>query len=272
MSVEDEIEEAKTTTKSEFTLSRTASGFEEKVAKTLDATPFCSWRQSLKLNGFNDLGTWKEAGVEGMSLGVMTPAILGALASVPLVSWFILTGGPVSGGHFNLFIVILTFTARLSSFPRTALYVVWQCAGAVVAGWLIRASLGAPKETFCAAGGRYIDSSLVTPAEAFTLETMTALSFIFISFGVGLDPRQRGVFGPALSPILVGFAYALCNFASGIARVGYSGASLDPARCLGLMATSENLEYHYIHWVGDITAAVINGFLYWMIPPYTCTK
>ena len=37
----------------------------------------------------------------------------------------------------------------------------------------------------------------------FVLETMTSFVLIFIAFGVGLDPRQREVFGPALSPILV---------------------------------------------------------------------
>ena len=38
----------------------------------------------------------------------------------------------------------------------------------------------------------------------YALETMTAFALLFIAFGVGLDPRQRGVFGPALSPFLVG--------------------------------------------------------------------
>lgn len=32
---------------------------------------------------------------------------------------------------------------------------------------------------------------------------MTSFGLIFVAFGVGLDPRQREVFGPALSPILV---------------------------------------------------------------------
>jgi hypothetical protein len=38
---------------------------------------------------------------------------------------------------------------------------------------------------------------------SYILETMTSFVLIFIAFGVGLDPRQREVFGPALSPILV---------------------------------------------------------------------
>ena len=95
---------------------------------------------------------------------------------------------------------------------------------------------------------------------------MASFALMFIAFGVGLDPRQRQVLGPSLSPILVclycmamevtnvckvGFTLAICTFSSGIARTGYLGAcwydtpskrhpltspALNPARCLGLMA------------------------------------
>lgn len=76
----------------------------------------------------------------------------------------------------------------------------------------------------------------------YALETMTSFVLVFIAFGVGLDPRQREVFGPALSPILVscivltypmsaktaiqiGLTQCLVTFASSIARLGYAGAS-----------------------------------------------
>lgn len=38
----------------------------------------------------------------------------------------------------------------------------------------------------------------------YVLETMSGFALLFLAVGVGLDPRQRGVFGPALSPFLVG--------------------------------------------------------------------
>jgi hypothetical protein len=52
----------------------------------------------------------------------------------------------------------------------------------------------------------YIDAGdveEVADCESYALETMTSFVLVFIAFGVGLDPRQREVFGPALSPILV---------------------------------------------------------------------
>jgi hypothetical protein len=48
--------------------------------------------------------------------------------------------------------------------------------------------------------------------QRYALETMTSFVLIFIAFGVGLDPRQREVFGPALSPILVSIIISYHSF------------------------------------------------------------
>lgn len=58
----------------------------------------------------------------------------------------------------------------------------------------------------------------------------------FLGFGTGLDPRQGLVFGPQLGPLLVGLGLGVVTSAtSGIAE-GYSGANMNPARCLALSA------------------------------------
>jgi glycerol uptake facilitator-like aquaporin len=35
-----------------------------------------------------------------------------------------------------------------------------------------------------------------------------------------------------------------------------------------LMAAGERFDYHYIHWLGPLTAAMLNGLMYWVIPIY----
>jgi len=226
----------------EFTLQPGDDDFRSIVSKVPDATATFTWRESFHLNGFYDVDLWKEATIEGVgtcvqiflagmiaiglgpaagvtALGPITPAIIGSLSNILIISLFIFGAGPVSGAHFNPFITISTFCAKLSTFPRTVLYVCFQCAGSTIAGFLLRAGMG-DKSVFGVIPGCYVDSTLVTPAQAwvttseraeiskltscrYVFETMTALAIIFIAFGVGLDPRQRGVFGPALSPFLV---------------------------------------------------------------------
>lgn len=159
------------------------------VSKLPDAAPKFTWKQSLSARGFYDEDLWKQAMIEGVgtclqvylaglyaiglapiatksSLGPVTPTIVASLTNVLLISLFIYSGGPVSGGHFNPLITISTFTARLSAGPRTLLYVFAQCSGAIVAGFLVRASLGQGTAPLRTAPGCYIDSSLVTPGQA----------------------------------------------------------------------------------------------------------
>lgn len=154
-----------------------------------DAAAIFSWHQSFYPRAFADVELWKESFIEGVgtclqtylsglasvglgslvqatSLGPIAPAAFGSIVTGILISLFIFGAGPVSGAHFNPTITMATFTARLSIFPRTLLYVVLQSLGAVVSGYLIRASLGMKPSEIPPIPGCYIDSNLVTPGEA----------------------------------------------------------------------------------------------------------
>lgn len=58
------------------------------------------------------------------------------------------------------------------------------------------------------------------------MEYMFALSLIFLAFGVGLDPRQSKVFGPALSPVLIGLILAFVTLAASVASPGATGVCM----------------------------------------------
>lgn len=154
-----------------------------------DATPEFSWHKSFHLEAFADVELWKESFTEcvgtclqvytsglvgaglsplikGTTLKPVAPAAFGVNVNLVLISLFIFAAGPVSGGHFNPLITISTFMARLSIFPRTLLYVVFQCLEAVVAGFLVRASLGLKPEDIPPVPGCYIDTSVVFLGEA----------------------------------------------------------------------------------------------------------
>lgn len=126
---------------------------------------------------------------------------------------------------------------------------------------------------------------------AFTIEVTTDFMLIFLSFGVGLDPRQREVFGPALGPIFVGIILGITSFGTSYSQVGYSGFGTyhllqslgfnlvfckahrmftggNPARCFGAMVGSHFTSYHWIHWLGPIVASILHGIMYYFIPPY----
>jgi glycerol uptake facilitator-like aquaporin len=213
---------------------------------TPDATPILSWRVNLNLRQLSDHDLWKQAAIEGFgtfllvwmagmaavglqtfshgtALGPITPAIFGGLINLVQIPLFIYALGPVSGGHVNPLITMITFTCRLSTLSRAILYIVAQSVGAVVSSFLLRASVG--KELVgLAIPGCSFDTDEVKPIQAFVIETMTSLTLAFLAVGIGLDPRQRDVFGPALAPFLLGCVLCYTTFISSILKSGYTGA------------------------------------------------
>ncbi|KAJ5295570.1 hypothetical protein N7508_010391 [Penicillium antarcticum] len=249
----------------------------ELLQKFPDAAPWIPLRDALSLRHILQPELWKAATIEAVGVGLgelvntlatgaLVPSLLGGLTAILVLPLLIFATGPVSGAHLNPTITFATFFARLATLPRAILYVGFQTLGGAIAGLLLRASFDT--RSFMVPGC-YIDSTKVSTGSAFALEFTTDFALIFLSFGVGLDPRQRSVFGPALGPIFVGIVLGMCTFVTGFSRIGYTGFSGNPARCFGAMVGSHFASYHWVHWVAPLSASVIHGMLYHFIPPYS---
>jgi glycerol uptake facilitator-like aquaporin len=265
--------------------------YEKLLQSNPDAVQSPKWGAILSLRSFKDIHLWRNACLEGVglcfwvfmaglvshgtanlatatSLGVILPVAIAAVIQFLIVTLFIFSLGPVTGAHLTPLITFATFLAKLTSLPRMVLYITFQCIGAIVGSYILRAALGGNPDTLIFSPGCYIDSTLVGASQAFALEVMGGLFVLFLAFGLGLDPRNHGSFGPGLGPFLVGFSSAIALFAGGIAVPGYYGISCNPARCLGLMSASHRFTFHWVHWVGDFTASVIHASLYYAVPPF----
>jgi glycerol uptake facilitator-like aquaporin len=284
----------------EFILDPKNEGNVQALKRVPDASPFISLPEIISPRGFLESGLWKAATIEGIgtllvvwSTGLIavhssttpppqpsptsgiysTPLFLGPLTggitNMIILPLFIYSTGPVSGAHLNPMITIATFTARLTSLPRMILYVAFQTAGGSIGGLLLRVSYGT--RDFLV-GGCAIDTTLVPVGDIFTLEFMADIMLLFLAFGVGLDPRQRATFGPALGPILIGLALGVLSFGTAIARLGYSGASMNPARCTGVFVGSRFPGWAWVVWIGPICASIVHGLIYWAFPPWTYPK
>lgn len=171
--------------------------------------------------------------------------LVGGIANIFFLSLFITSFGAVSGAHFNPLITFATFCARLCSLPRMLLYLVFQIGGSVIAGLFVRASYGTRDFQ---AGGCWLYPDEVPVKDAFVVEFLAATILLFLAFGVGLDPRQSQIVGPTLAPFLVGLTFGTLTFTTAFTRYGYGGASLNPARCLGVYVGSRFPSYHWVHW------------------------
>jgi glycerol uptake facilitator-like aquaporin len=147
--------------------------------------------------------------------------LMGGIGNILILTLLIFSFSSTSGSQINPMITLATFFARLISFPRMIIYIGCQTLGAALAGFVLTTAYGS--RDFLT-GGCVVNTELVPVKDAFVLEFMYCLMLIFISFGVGLDPRQAQIFGPALSPWLVGLGLGVTSWGSAYTRVGYGGA------------------------------------------------
>ncbi|TXB97345.1 hypothetical protein FocTR4_00011283 [Fusarium oxysporum f. sp. cubense] len=222
-----------------------------------DATPHMSFWELMDMRPIKNLDLWKAALIEGIGTLLfvyitiwvnispdIAPAaptqrfgsfdnaaflgpLIGGMTNLIFITLFITSFGAISGAHFNPLITFATFCARLCSLPRLILYVAAQIGGGALAGLLVRASWGGRDFKV---GGCWLFTDIVPPREIFVVELMSATLLLFLAFGVGLDPRQAKIIGPALGPFMVGLSVGTMSFASAFARYGYGGAGLNPAR------------------------------------------
>ena len=256
-----------------------------------DAVQSPNWSAILSLRPFTDIHLWRNACLEGVALclwvfiaglvahgtadlsdatplGPVLPVAIAAIMQFCIISLFIFSLGPVTGAHLTPLITFATFLTKLTSLPRMVLYITFQLIGGLIGAFVLRAALGGDPQVLVFSPGCYIDPSQVPQSQALALEVMGALFVLFLAFGLGLDPRNKGSFGPTAGPFLVGFSSAIALFAGGIARPGYLGLSCNPARCLGLMSASHRFTYHWVHWIGDLVACVVHAFIYYAVPPF----
>ena len=178
----------------QFIVSSSDPGYQELVAKKPDAGRESSWRALLDLRGFSDPDLYRLAVIEGIgtmlqtflsgllgvgltpsvtetSVGAIFPVTYAGIIQIILITVFTFAAGPITGAHFNPLITMGTFFTKLSSLPRTILYITFQCMGAVIGAFLLRASLGASPKDLEVVPGCYVDTSLVTAGEAYVSPT-----------------------------------------------------------------------------------------------------
>lgn len=254
--------------------------------------PSDSWRDALRetvsWSAWTDPQLWKAGLIEfassacfafttgaiGVTVSGYPPYLIGPsvfFANTAVVSLFIYAFSTSTGAHLNPLISLATMFAGLSHPVRSIIYVICQVAGSCVGGAFLRAGLGHARALEVHNGGCFLDpNGPVTVGQAAAIEFMAAFALLMIAFGVGLDPRQKQLYGAAMGPLLVGLTVGLMTSGTSALNPGYTGAGIFPGRCLGLaVGIGKFYSHDWVWWVPDIAAAILHGILYCTVPPYT---
>jgi len=117
------------------------------------------------------------------------------ISNTVLLTIFIYAVAPASGGHINPLITWSAMFSGICPFARGILYLVGQTAGAALAGGLILGSWGEERTMRLNGGGCVFDPAEIGAGRVFLTEVYSSFTLVFLSFGVGLDPRQAVQFG-----------------------------------------------------------------------------
>ncbi|HEU5001881.1 MAG TPA: aquaporin [Actinomycetota bacterium] len=163
---------------------------------------------------------------------------------------------PVSGGHLNPAISIAAYVSKRLSIQDTLGYVVAQLAGALIAGFLLRAL--APKSAFdFASGGVPGLAAGISTLRGAGLETLLTFFVTFAFWAVCIDDRGH----PRAAPAVVGLSVA----AAGLVGVSFTGAAVNPARWFGPAVAGTHFA-SWIVWVaGPLLGALLGSLTYEVI-------
>lgn len=175
----------------------------------------------------------------------------------------------VSGGHINPAVTLaMVVTGRIKSGPALA-YIIAQCVGATIAGFLLAAIFGGLGQGAAGITGQAaIDASkLGTPAHdttvissgmALLVEALLTFLLLFAVFGTAVDPR---------APHIGGWGIGLTVGMDILMGGPITGAAMNPARTIGTLigggsANSSLWHQHWVYWIGPILGAVVAAMIY----------
>jgi aquaporin Z len=168
--------------------------------------------------------------------------------------------GAISGCHINPAISISMFVAGKLSAKDTALYVVFQCVGAIIgAGILYSIAVGQPNFDIAINGLGQNGYGTASPAHynlvsAFIAEIVLTFIFLLVIFGSTSERAPKGFAGLA-----IGLTLVLIH----LVAIPIDGTSVNPARSLGPAlfvggtALSQLWVFIVAPIIGGILAAVV---------------
>jgi aquaporin Z len=166
------------------------------------------------------------------------------------------TLGPVSGGHFNPAVTIALVAARRHPVRDLVPYIVSQIVGAVVAsGLLYLIASGKPGWTLSSGLGQ---NSYGTLAVGSALAAEVVLTFVLVF--VVLSVTEKSYPYTAFGGLAIGVALLVIH----LAGIGFSSASVNPARAIGpaVFVGGTALSQLWVFIVAPIVGGLIAAGIY----------
>ncbi|KAI3718346.1 hypothetical protein L6452_19213 [Arctium lappa] len=204
-----------------------------------------------------------------------TPNVLMSILIAITITILLLAVCPISGGHMNPVISFSAALVGLISLSRAFIYILAQCVGALLGALALQAVVSTDIEQSFALGGCTIvapngPTTGIETSQALWLEIICTFIFLFASIWLAYDHRQAKALGGVIVFSIIGIVLGVLVFISTslTGKKGYSGAGMNPARCLGpaMIRGGHLWDGHWVFWAGP-TIACMAFYVYTKIIP-----
>ncbi|KAK4562424.1 hypothetical protein RGQ29_005062 [Quercus rubra] len=199
-----------------------------------------------------------------------TPKLIMSFLIAVTTTIILIAINPISGSHMNPAITLAAMLVGLISLSRAVIYILAQCAGAVLGALALKAVVSSTIEETFSLGGCTLN--VITPgpngpiiiglgtSQALWLEIICTFVLLFAAIWIAFDHRQARALGRVVVISIIGIVVGLLVFISTTltATKGYAGVGMNPARCLGpaLVRGGHLWNGHWIFWAGPAIACV----------------
>lgn len=181
-----------------------------------------------------------------------------ALAHGVVLSVMVTATMPISGGQVNPAVTFALWLARQIDARRAGLYVVAQLAGAVAAGFLLKALFPTGAGDATGWGVPRVSPYVALP-QAIVIEAILTLFLVSAVFGTAVSPR---------APKVGGFGIGLVLTFDMLAAGPLTGAAMNPARAFGPALAANDWHAHAAYWAGPLLGAAVAALLWgWVLSP-----
>jgi MIP family channel proteins len=180
----------------------------------------------------------------------MTSARLLAVALATGVAYAVFVGAamPISGGHLNPAVTFAAVMAKQIRATKAALYMVSQCAGAVVGALLLMVMI--PSSMHGTLGSDMLAARMTVGGGLVTEIVLTSVLVAAVL------AAARG--GSPVRLAVVGLVVVLGQLVGG----PLTGGSMNPARSFGPALVAGVWNHHWVYWFGPFVGAAVAIFVY----------
>ncbi|CAH1113824.1 unnamed protein product [Psylliodes chrysocephalus] len=163
--------------------------------------------------------------------------------------------GHISGAHINPAVTVAA--ATLGHFPliNIPIYISGQILGALTGFGLVKAITTTKLNSSTLGACSPSPAAHLSVFQVFLVEFLLTLILIWVCCAIWDSRNSNNTDSISLR---LGLTVAGLAMAGG----AYSGANMNPARSFGPALLDGDWKYHWVYWVGPLTAAFLGGLMY----------